>query len=157
MRASLLDGNGKGRSLLHASLLCLCLSVAYRNTQFVGLDIFWRSGRLPREGVRAKKFGMSLRTQGNKFFGSISQDFGWDISVAPDKFERKFCVQSLAPSLWIAQGICSRMKKCEDFRMNGKHIIDIQETLFCNRFGLRMVVAFCLSKGSFWRGLLIAL
>ena len=31
-------------------------------------DIFWWGGGLPREGVGAKKFGMSLETQGIKLF-----------------------------------------------------------------------------------------
>ena len=39
-------------------------------------DIFWWGGGLPREGVGAKKFGMSLETQGYQtFFGRISRDF----------------------------------------------------------------------------------
>ena len=34
-------------------------------------DIFWWGGGLPREGLGAKKFGMSLETQGIKLFGGI--------------------------------------------------------------------------------------
>ena len=39
-------------------------------------DIFWWGGGLPREGAGAKKFGMSLETQGNQtFLPGISRDF----------------------------------------------------------------------------------
>ena len=31
-------------------------------------DIFWRGGGLPREGVGAKKFGVSFEAQGNQTF-----------------------------------------------------------------------------------------
>ena len=45
-------------------------------------DIFWWGGGLPRQGVGAKKFGMSLETQGIKLF--------WrDNPEAPEKFEKK--------------------------------------------------------------------
>ena len=54
------------------------------------------SGGLPREGVGAKKFGMSLETQGNQTFG---QDFCRDIPVVHEKFEKKVCVWLLAPNL----------------------------------------------------------
>ena len=44
---------------------------------------------LPREGVGAKKFGMSFKAQGNQLFGGISRDFCRDIPGAPEKFEKK--------------------------------------------------------------------
>ena len=48
-------------------------------------DIFrWGRG-LPREGVGAKKFGMSLETREIKLFGGISRE----IPGAPEKFEKK--------------------------------------------------------------------
>ena len=37
-------------------------------TQTLSPDIFWWGGGLPREGVRAKKFGMSLETRETKLF-----------------------------------------------------------------------------------------
>ena len=40
-----------------------------------GPDIFRWGGGLSREGVGAKKFGMSLETQENKLFGGMSWDF----------------------------------------------------------------------------------
>ena len=40
-----------------------------------GPDIFGWGGGLPREGVGAKKFGMSLETREIKLFGGISRDF----------------------------------------------------------------------------------
>ena len=55
-------------------------------------------GGLPREGVGAKKFGMSLDTQKNQTFGrDIPRDFCRDIPGEPEKFEKKVCVQFLAP------------------------------------------------------------
>ena len=52
-------------------------------------DIFWWGGGLPREGVGAKKFGMSLETQGIKLFGRDIPGFCRDIPEAPEKFEKK--------------------------------------------------------------------
>ena len=52
-------------------------------------DIFrWGRG-LPREGVGAKKFGMSLETREIKLFGRDIAGFCWDIPEAPEKFEKK--------------------------------------------------------------------
>ena len=42
-----------------------------------------------REGVGAKKFGMSLETQGIKLFWRDIPGFGRDIPEAPEKFEKK--------------------------------------------------------------------
>ena len=44
--------------------------------KLLGPDIFWWGGGLPREGVGAKKFGMSLETQENHIPG------------APEKLEK---------------------------------------------------------------------
>ena len=46
-------------------------------------------GGLPREGVGAKKFGMSLETQGIKLFWWDIPGFCRDIPEAPEKFEKK--------------------------------------------------------------------
>ena len=55
---------------------------------------YFRWGRgLPCEGVGAKKFGMSLKTREIKLFGRDFPGFCWDIPVAPEKFEKKVCVQ----------------------------------------------------------------
>ena len=60
------------------------------------LPVGW--GGLPREGLGAKKFGMSLEAHGKLCFGGISRDFGWDILGVHKKFEsKKVCVQCLAP------------------------------------------------------------
>ena len=57
-------------------------------------DIFgWGEG-LPREGVRAEKFGMSLETRETKLFWRDIPGFCRDIPEVPEKFERrKVCVQ----------------------------------------------------------------
>ena len=52
-------------------------------------DIFWWGGGLPREGVGAKKFGMSLETQGIKHFWRDIPRFCRDIPEAPEKFEKR--------------------------------------------------------------------
>ena len=52
-------------------------------------DIFWWGGGLPREGVGAKKFGMSLETQGIKLLWRDIPGFCRDIPEAPEKFEKK--------------------------------------------------------------------
>ena len=55
-------------------------------------DVF-RSGRgLPREGVGAKRFGMSLKPGKSNFLGGI-------IPEAPEKFEKKF-VFNFWPLVW---------------------------------------------------------
>ena len=57
--------------------------------KLLGPDIFWWGGGLPREGVGAKKFGMSLETQGIKLFWRDIPGFCRDIPEAPEKFEKK--------------------------------------------------------------------
>ena len=52
-------------------------------------DIFWWGGGLPREWVGAKKFGMSIETQGIKLFWRDIPGFCRDIPGAPEKFEKK--------------------------------------------------------------------
>ena len=54
-----------------------------------GPDIFGWGGGLPREGVGAKKFGMSFETQGNQTFWRDIPGFSWDIPGMPEKFEKK--------------------------------------------------------------------
>ena len=54
-----------------------------------GPDIFGWGGGLPREGVGAKKFGMSLETQGIKLFWRDIPGFCRDVPQAPEKFEKK--------------------------------------------------------------------
>ena len=62
-------------------------------------DIFRWGGGLPRERVGAKKFGMSLETQGNQTLGRDIPGFCRDIPPkVPEKFERKkVCVQFSSP------------------------------------------------------------
>ena len=52
-------------------------------------DIFRWGGGLPRERVGAKKFGMSLETQGIKLFWRDIPGFCRDIPESPEKFEKK--------------------------------------------------------------------
>ena len=54
-----------------------------------GPDIFQWGRGFPREGVGAKKFDMSLETQGIKLFGRDIPGFCRDIPGAPEKFEKK--------------------------------------------------------------------
>ena len=58
-------------------------------------DILWWDGGLPHEGVGAKKFFMSLETQGKQTFWRDAQDFGWDIRGCPKSLRKN--VQFLAP------------------------------------------------------------
>ena len=48
----------------------------------------WGGGQ-KREGVGAKKFGMSLETRETKLFGWDIPGFCWDIPAVPPKFEKK--------------------------------------------------------------------
>ena len=59
-----------------------------------GTDIFGWGGGLPREGVGAEKFGMSLETRETKLFWRDIPGFCRDIPEVPEKFEKKkVCVQ----------------------------------------------------------------
>ena len=51
-------------------------------------EIFGWGGGLPREGMGAKKFGMSKPGKPN-LLGGISRNFGWDIPAVPKKFENR--------------------------------------------------------------------
>ena len=51
--------------------------------------IFWWGGGLLRDGVGAKKIGMSLESRESKSFWWAIPDFCWDIPGAPEKFEKK--------------------------------------------------------------------
>ena len=54
-----------------------------------GPDIFGWGGGPPREGVGAKKFGMSLETREIKLLWRDIPGFCWDIPGTPEKFEKK--------------------------------------------------------------------
>ena len=54
-----------------------------------GPDILWWGGGLPREGVGAEKFGMSLETRETKLFGRGIPGFCRDIPEVPEKVVRK--------------------------------------------------------------------
>ena len=64
-----------------------------------GPDIFGRGGGLPREGVGAKKFGMSLEAREIKLFWQDIPRFCWDILGVPEKFEEKKFVFNPRPLL----------------------------------------------------------
>ena len=56
-------------------------------------------GGLPREGVGAEKFGMSLETREIKLFWWDIPGFCRDIPEVPEKFEKKkVCVQLSSPN-----------------------------------------------------------
>ena len=62
-----------------------------------GPDIFrWGRGLL-REGVGAKKFGMSFETQGSQTFWRDIRDICWDIPAVPERFEKKSSCSIWAP------------------------------------------------------------
>ena len=63
-----------------------------------GPDIFRWGGGLPREGIGAKRFGMSLETREIKHFGGKSR-FCWEIPGAPEKFEKEMFVFNF----WLLQ------------------------------------------------------
>ena len=65
-------------------------------------DIFWWGGGLPREWVGAKKFGMSLETQGIKLFWRDIPGFCRDIPEAPEKFEKKMFGFNSRPLIFSA-------------------------------------------------------
>ena len=77
-----------------------------------GPDIFGWGGGLPREGVGAKKFGMSFETQGNQTFWRDIPGFCRGFLGAPEKFEKKVCVQSSTRKVLEK---LSREKVCVDF------------------------------------------
>ena len=52
-------------------------------------DIFWWGRGLPREGVGAKKFGMSFETREIKLLWRDIPGFCRDIPKEPEKFENK--------------------------------------------------------------------
>ena len=68
-----------------------CTSVKKKEPKpkLFGPDIFRWGGGLPREGVGAKKFGMSLEAQANQTFWQDILEFGRDIPGVPEKFEKK--------------------------------------------------------------------
>ena len=63
-----------------------------RLSTFPKLILRWGGG-VPREGAGPKKFGMFLETQGKQIFRRDLPGFGWDIPRAPERFEKKVCVQ----------------------------------------------------------------
>ena len=84
-------------------------------------DIFRWGGGLPREGVGAKKFGMSLErveTQRIKLFGRDIRGFCRDIPEAPEKFEKKMFGFNFWPLK--KQGIPSKRKKQGNPKKQGK-------------------------------------
>ena len=94
-------------------------------------DIFWWGGGLPREGVGAKKFGMSLETQGIKLLWRDIPGFCRDIPAAPEKFEKKmfgFNFRSLISPysngavqirLWVWSSLKNAILRCPGLRCRG--------------------------------------
>ena len=96
-----------GRNYKH--LLWNCVNFRYEKgtqTQLFGPDIFRLRRGLPREGVGAKKFGMSLETREIKFFGRDIPGFCRDIPAVPQKLEKKtVCVQ-----VWAPRVVCEKLR-----------------------------------------------
>ena len=78
-----------------------------------GPDIWQWGVGLPREGVGAKKFGMSLETQGNQTFWRDIPGFCRDIPGATERFEKKKFVLNSGPLNWRTR---DRIKE-----INGRH------------------------------------
>ena len=81
-------------------------------------DIFrWGRG-LPREGVGAKKFGMSLETREIKLFGRDIPEFCRDIPAVPEKFEKKKFVFNFwplkNPANFPPKFACGKVEKITD-------------------------------------------
>ena len=68
-------------------------------------DIFRWGGGLPCERVGAKKFGMSLETQGIKLFCRDIPGFCRDIPEAPEKFEKKSLCSIFGPYYLVRQSL----------------------------------------------------
>ena len=62
-----------------------------------GPDIFQWGRGLPREGVGAKKVGMSLETREIKLFWRDIPEFCRDVPAVPEKFEKKKIVFNFWP------------------------------------------------------------
>ena len=63
-----------------------------------GPDTLWWGRGLPREGVGAKKFGMTFQTKGNRVFAGISLDFAGISWSCQKVWENRVCVQFFAPN-----------------------------------------------------------
>ena len=63
-----------------------------KEPKLFGPDVFGWGGGLPREGVGAKKFGMSFKPRETKLFGGISQDFAGISRGRPKSLKKKRCV-----------------------------------------------------------------
>ena len=87
INGSLLLEESLPRPLATVSWSCDSGTEKEHKPKLLSPDIFWRG--LPREGVGAKKFGMSLETRENKFFGRDIPGSCWDIPAVPEKFEKK--------------------------------------------------------------------
>ena len=78
--------------------------------KLLSLDIFrWGRG-LPREGVGAKKFGMSLETREIKLFGRDIPGFCRDIPEEPEKFEKKRFGFNSRPLTWAQKSANERKR-----------------------------------------------
>ena len=66
--------------------------------KLLGPDVLGWGGGFPREGVGAEKFSMSLETRETKLFWRDILGFCRDIPEAPEKFEKKNCVQFSFPN-----------------------------------------------------------
>ena len=86
-------------SLLTPTALFLLRQEEEPKPKLLGPDVLRWGGGLPREGVGAEKFGMSLETRETKFFWRDIPGFGLDIPEVPEKFEKKnFVLNFRSPS-----------------------------------------------------------
>ena len=88
------------RKLVSAILVCeLCISGKKKEpkSKLLGPDVLRWGGGLPREGVGAEKFGMSLETRETKLFWRDVPGFCRDIPEVPEKFETKSLCSMFVP------------------------------------------------------------
>ena len=89
-----------------------------------GPDIFQWGRGLPCERVGAKKFDMSLKTQGIKLFGRDVPGFCRDIPEVPEKFEKKkfvFNFRSLFWMLWRVRAFANSIRSPARKEPEGKN------------------------------------
>ena len=80
-----------------------------------GPDIFQWGRGLPREGVGAKKFGMSLETREIKLVGRDIPGFCRDNPEEPEKFEKKrFGFNSPSPTRTSCRACTMHPRKCRE-------------------------------------------
>ena len=96
-----------------------------------GPDILGWGGGLPREGVGAEKFGMSLETRETKLSWRDIPGFWRDITAVPEKFEN----QILAPEV-----VSFQAGQIGGNESRGNSNLDLMRTYDTHDYGLHAVV-----------------